>query len=112
MDSENLKNFRALGAAICVRAIRDYIFLKTHHRTSFGTTNIDELERFFKSEEFLLYSGFNGYRVLEILNERIEDGSYKSWNSLIQKNPTEKDYEEEALKLWEKRVEVMNGKER
>lgn len=48
-DEFLLENFKTLGAAIVIRAVRDY---EIYANTNFGTTeaNKSELEQFFKSE--------------------------------------------------------------
>lgn len=90
-DIADFRSAKSLAAAICLRAVRDYILIKkmggkTAHVECGRVISLDELTEFFKSDEFLLYSGgLNGSMVMRILDEKIDRGEADDILTFVQR---------------------------
>lgn len=88
----NDRPWRSLGSAICLKAVRDYIRLRKYHKTSTNGCNLIELENFFKSDDFVLYSGgLNGHAVWERLESMYYNGELDNVEIMVKKSKEERE---------------------
>lgn len=69
MSKEGLENLRY---AIVEKAIRDYRALLEGTMLPSSTCNIEELERFFRSEWYKLLCDYDGERIMKEIREQVK----------------------------------------